>query len=183
VVTAAAVGLAACGGSSNKASSTATTSGTTATSAASGSNPGTSFSAANVAGLGMVVVDARGHTVYLLTSASQKNVPCDDPSGCTKVWPDLPLPDGVSSATAGSGLQQSLLGTMKLSDGQTYATYGGYLMYEFSGDAGPGEGKGQGIKSFGGTWYALTPAGTPVNGSATGATTATTAKSSGSGGY
>jgi hypothetical protein len=120
--------------------------------------------------------------VYLLTGA-QKNVPCDDASGCTKVWPDLALPDGVSGATAGSGLQQSLLGTMKLSDGETYATYGGYLMYEFAGDPGPGSGKGQGIKSFGGTWYALTPAGTPVSAAATGATTATTAASSGGGGY
>jgi hypothetical protein len=135
----------------------------------------------NVAGLGMVVVDGQGKTVYLLTG-SQKNVPCDDPSGCTKVWPDLPLPDGVSAAKAGAGLQQSLLGTMKLSDGETYPTYGGYLMYEFTGDSGPAQGHGQGIKSFGGTWYALSPAGTPVTTAMATPTSASTA-SSGGGGY
>ena len=127
----------------------------------------------------MVVVDGNGRTVYLLTSASQKNVPCDDASGCTKVWPDLALPDGTSAATAGPGLQQSLLGTMKLSSGETYPTYGGYLMYEFTGDSGPAQGNGQGISSFGGTWYALTPAGTPLKTATSGAGASPTTRSNG----
>jgi predicted lipoprotein with Yx(FWY)xxD motif len=120
------------------------------------------FGLANVPGVGMVVVDGRGRTVYLLTSGDHTNVPCDDASGCTKVWPDLPLPQGTSSATAGSGLQASLLSTMKLSDGQTYPTYNGWLMYEYVGDAGSGQAHGQGIQSFGGTWYAISPAGMAV---------------------
>jgi predicted lipoprotein with Yx(FWY)xxD motif len=120
------------------------------------------FSAMNVQGVGMVLVDGRGRTVYLLTSGGHTNVPCDDASGCTKVWPDLPLPQGTSSAMAGSGLQASLLSTTKLSDGETYPTYNGWLMYEYVGDSGPGQANGQGIQSFGGTWYAISPAGTPV---------------------
>jgi hypothetical protein len=51
---------------------------------------------------------------------------------------------------------------MKASDGQTYPTYNGWLMYEYVGDSGPGQGHGQGIQSFGGTWYALNPAGMPI---------------------
>jgi predicted lipoprotein with Yx(FWY)xxD motif len=180
----ASVGIAACGGgsSSTKAASPTTTAGSPATTGGASSSPGTMFSAANVPGLGSVVVDGKGRTVYLLTG-SQKNLPCDDASGCTKVWPDLALPDGTSAATAGPGLQQSLLGTMKLSSGETYPTYGGYLMYEFTGDSGPGQGAGQGIKSFGGTWYALTPAGTPVGAAAAGGSSNTTTKSSSGGGY
>jgi predicted lipoprotein with Yx(FWY)xxD motif len=180
----AAVGLAACGGSSSstKAASPTTTAGSPGTTGGASSAPGTMFSAANVPGIGTVVVDGQGRTVYLLTG-SQKNLPCDDASGCTKVWPDLALPDGTSAATAGPGLQQSLLGTMKLSSGETYPTYGGYLMYEFTGDSGPGQGAGQGIKSFGGTWYALTPAGTPVGTAAAGSSTNSTSKSSSGGGY
>lgn len=139
------------------------------------------FGTANVAGLGTVLVDGNGRTVYLLTSGGHTNVPCDDASGCTKAWPDLPLPDGVSGAKAGSGVQASLLGTKKLSDGETYPTYNGWLMYEFSGDSGPGQGKGQGIKSFGGTWYALTPAGDPVSAMSTAPTSAPAATSGGGG--
>ena len=51
-------------------------------------------------------------------------------------------------------------------------------------DKGPGTAKGEGIKSFGGTWTAMDPNGTPVAPGAagsTGATTATTQPASGSG--
>src|SRR4051794_24559542 len=74
----ASVGIAACGGgsSSTKAASPTTTAGSPGTTGAS-SSPGTMFSAANVPGLGTVVVDGQGRTVYLLTG-SQKNLPCDD---------------------------------------------------------------------------------------------------------
>jgi hypothetical protein len=60
---------------------------------------------------------------------------------------------------------------MKLGDGETYPTYNGYLVYEYVGDSGRGEANGQGIKSFGGTWYVLDASGNPVK------------KSGSSGGY
>jgi len=152
---AAAVLLAGCGGSSgNKPAAAPKPS-------ASSSNPATKFSIASVSGVGNVVVDGKGRTVYVLTSGSRKNVPCTDASGCTKLWPDLALPDGVSAATAGSGLKASLLGT-KMMNGETYATYNGWLLYEYSGDSSPGDANGQGIKSFGGTWYVLDHSGNPV---------------------
>jgi len=115
-----------------------------------------------VAGLGTVVVDAKGHTVYVLSADGKANLPCDDSTGCTKFWPDLPLPDGTTAATPGAGVQASLLGTMKLSDGETYPTYNKWLMYEFVGDTGPAQGHGEGVKSFGGTWYALDASGNLV---------------------
>jgi predicted lipoprotein with Yx(FWY)xxD motif len=138
------------------------------------------FSTANVSGLGMVVVDGRGRTVYILTADKQKNVACDDASGCTKVWPDLPLPEGTLAAKAGSGVEASRLSTMKASGGEAYPTYNGWLMYEYVGDSGPGQGHGQGIQSFGGTWYALSPAGAPIT---TTAAPAASSSTSGAGGY
>jgi predicted lipoprotein with Yx(FWY)xxD motif len=118
-----------------------------------------------VSSVGNVLVDAKGRTVYTLTSSAEKNVPCTDGNGCTAVWPDLPLPSGTSAATAGTGLNASLLGTMKLSDGETYPTYNGYLVYEYTGDTAPGDANGEGLKSFGGTWYALDASGKPVKSS------------------
>ncbi len=120
------------------------------------------FSTANVSGLGTVLVDGKGRTVYILTKNGRTNVPCSDASGCTAVWPDLPLKGGAMAAKAGTGLTSSLLSTKKLSDGETYPTYNGWLMYEYTGDSGPGQANGEGITSFGGTWYALSPAGKPV---------------------
>jgi len=170
--------------SSSSKSSTAVSSGAGSTAApasgSSSSSPGTMFSTANVSGLGTVVVDGRGRTVYVLTADGKANLPCEDSTGCTKVWPDLPFPDGVSSAKAGTGAQASLLGSMKLSDGETYPTYNKWLMYEFANDSGPGQGHGEGIKSFGGTWYALDASGNLVmpGGAGTSATS-----SGGGGGY
>jgi predicted lipoprotein with Yx(FWY)xxD motif len=182
----AAVGLAACGSSSSGGNAGVSSGGASspASSGSSGSSsPATSFSAANVAGLGKVVVDARGRTVYVLTAPGKKNVPCTDASGCTSVWPDLPLPSGTSAAKAGSGLKSSLLGAKKLSDGETYPTYNGYLMYEYASDSGPGQANGQGIKSFGGTWWALSPSGKPITSSAsTSSGASSSSSSSGSGG-
>ena len=153
VLTFLAVALAGCGGGA-KAPTTTTTGG-------AAKDPATSFSVANVSGVGNVVVDGKGRTVYVLTSAGKQNVPCTDASGCTDVWPDLALPDGTSAATVGGGLHASLLGT-ELADGETYPTYNGYLLYEYSGDSGPGKARGEGLMSYGGTWYVLSPAGMPV---------------------
>ena len=128
---------------------------------ATSSEPGSMFATTQIAGLGTVIVDGRGRTVYVLTSNGTTNAPCTDDTGCTKAWPDIPLPDGVSTSTAGQGVQASMLASVQ-ANGETYPTYNTWLMYEFAGDSAAGQANGEGIKSFGGTWYALSPAGTPV---------------------
>jgi predicted lipoprotein with Yx(FWY)xxD motif len=154
VAAASVLALSACG-------STASTK-TAATGPAGSDSPsaGVTISTADVSGIGTVLVNGEGRTLYLLSSEAGGKLTCTDDNGCTKVWPDTELPSGVTQATAGSGVQASLLGTVKSADGNLYVTYGGYPVYEFSGDKGPGTVNGQGITSFGGTWSAMTPAGT-----------------------
>jgi predicted lipoprotein with Yx(FWY)xxD motif len=160
--------LAACGSSSPKASSGTTSAPTTADAS------GVTIATADVAGFGTVLVNAKdGRTLYLLTSEQGGKLTCTDANGCTTVWPDTELPAGVTAATAGTGANAALLGTVTSADGKLYVTYGGYPLYEFSKDTGPRQAKGQGINSFGGTWYVISAAGTPVTASATAATTAT----------
>jgi predicted lipoprotein with Yx(FWY)xxD motif len=43
--------------------------------------------------------------------------------------------------------------------------FNGWRLYEYTGDTGSGQANGQGIKSFGGTWYVLSPSGQPVKSS------------------
>ena len=78
----------------------------------------------------------------------------------------------VTAATAGTGVTPSLLGTVKSAGGNLYVTYGGFPLYEFAHDSGPGQANGEGISSFGGTWYAVSKSGKPAMGG--GATTTTT---------
>lgn len=143
--------LAACGGSSD-----------TSSSGGGGAAAAYTFSTANVAGLGTVLVNGDNRTIYILSSEAGGKLTCTDDNGCTKVWPDTELPSGVSAGIAGNGAQSSQLGTVKSPDGKLYVTYGGYPLYTYSGDSGPKQNHGQNITSFGGTWYAIDASGKPV---------------------
>jgi len=124
-----------------------------------------------------VLVNASGKTLYILTSEQGGKITCTDDSGCTKVWPDNELPKGVTAATPGSGVDASKLGTAKNAAGDNYVTYGGYPLYTFSHDSGPGTANGEGVMSFGGTWYTMTASGAPVTTPTAGATTTTASAS------
>ena len=158
---AAALGLAACG-SSGSSGAAGTGSGSNSGSTASSQAAAPTISTAAVAGFGTVLVNGDGRTLYLLTSEKGGKITCTDDNGCTKIWPDTELPSGVTAAKAGSGLQMSLLGTVRDAKGSLYVTYGGWPLYTYSGDSGPGEANGEGITSFGGTWYLISAAGQAV---------------------
>jgi predicted lipoprotein with Yx(FWY)xxD motif len=166
VATIAALALAACGGAASPTT-------TTTTSMPPTSSPSTSFSTANVTGLGTVLVDGSGRTVYELSSPATKNLPCTAASGCTSAWIPLPLPAGSAGATATGGATSSLLSTISVGT-TTYPTYNGWVLYEFTGDTGPGQANGQGLSSFGGTWRAIDASGVPVTSSPSTGTTSTT---------
>ena len=119
-----------------------------------------------IPGAGTVLVNERGQTLYLLTSEKGgKQITCTQANGCTKVWPETLLTNGMTAAKAGSGVQSSLLGTLKDASGSLEVTYNGWPLYTFSGDSGPDMANGEGITSFGGTWYVLNVSGNPVTSS------------------
>ena len=151
--TAAALALSGC---SKKTTTTGSSSSPTSSDAA------ITVMTASVPGVGTVLVNGDNRTLYQLSSEQGGKLTCTDDNGCTKIWPDTELPAGKTAGIAGTGIQASLLSTVKSSDGKLYLTYNTYPLYTFSGDTGPGTAAGQGITSFGGTWTAITPAGTPA---------------------
>ncbi len=153
---------AACGSTSSGAAAGQGKSQPAGTSPPASSSSAVTVSAKSVAGGGTILVNGNGQTLYMLTSEKGGKITCTDDNGCTKVWPDTELPKGTTSATAGSGIQASLLGTVKNSAGELYATYHGWPLYTYAGDNGPGQANGEGITSFGGTWYVLSTSGNPV---------------------
>ncbi len=156
---------AASSGGSQSAGTSSPASSSSASSSSASSSPGITVSAKSVSGVGTVLVNGQGQTLYMLTSEKGGKITCTDDNGCTKIWPDNELPKGMTSATAGSGIQTSLLGTVKNSAGELYVTYNGWPLYTYSGDNAPGQANGQGITSFGGTWYVLSTSGNPVTSS------------------
>jgi predicted lipoprotein with Yx(FWY)xxD motif len=116
----------------------------------------------SVPGVGTVLVNGKGQTLYMLTSEKGAKITCTASNGCTKFWPEIDLPSGVTAAKAGAGVQASLLGTVKGAAGAMEVTYNGWPLYTFIGDSGAGVAKGQGQTSFGGTWFVLNSSGDPV---------------------
>jgi predicted lipoprotein with Yx(FWY)xxD motif len=174
LISAATVVVAACGSSgstasgsaSSGASSSAAGGASSASSPSAASNAGATssltISAKSVGGLGTVLVNQKGQTLYMLTSEKGSKITCTASSGCLHAWPETDLPSGATAAKAGSGVQSSLLGTVKGATGQMEVTYNGWPLYTFIGDSAAGQAKGQGLNNFGGTWYVLNTAGNPV---------------------
>lgn len=58
--------------------------------------------------------------------------------------------------SAGKGVDQSLLSTTEITNGSVQVTYAGMPLYQFAGDAEPGDTNGQGS---GDVWFVVSPKG------------------------
>jgi predicted lipoprotein with Yx(FWY)xxD motif len=126
-------------------------------------------------GLGQVLVDSQGRTLYLFQKDSGTTSSCT--GACATAWPPVMA---TGQPTAGSGANAALLGTSARSDGGTQVTYNGHPVYLFSGDQKAGNTNGQGVNAFGASWFALTSAGNQVTAPAS---SGSTSSSGGGGGY
>ena len=93
-----------------------------------------------------------GTTVYALHPSS---TPCT--AKCLKVWPPVLLPQGVTTATAGAGVDASKLGTVSAANGALQITYSGKALYWFAKDKTPAQVKGN-VTDEWGKWYSLVTA-------------------------
>ncbi len=115
----------------------------------------------NVTGLGTVLADGQGITLYMFATDKR-----DTPSRCYDIcavqWPPLVLTGGATRPIAGTGIRSSLLGTAPRTDGTTQVTYNGWPLYLWPPDRAPGTATGQALTNAGGRWYVLDPEGKPV---------------------
>jgi len=143
--------IAGCGGGGSSSSSSA---------ASGGSGTEGTIGSTEIEGLGSVLVDAEGMTVYDFTV--DKGVKSECYGGCEAAWPPVTT---TGKPTAGAGAMASALGTTKRKDGTLQVTYNGHPLYTFTGDEGPGEANGNEVE---GTWFVLDEAGAEVKGQAMG---------------
>jgi predicted lipoprotein with Yx(FWY)xxD motif len=115
---------------------------------------GTKVSVANNAKLGQILVDDKGMTLYLFVKDTGTSSTCY--GQCATFWPPL-LTTGTPQA--GTGANQSLLGTTPRTDGKVEVTYAGHPLYYFLKDKAPGDITGQGVNGFGDLWWVVTASG------------------------
>jgi predicted lipoprotein with Yx(FWY)xxD motif len=107
--------------------------------------------------LGRILVDSRGHTLYLFEKDKNGKSACA--GKCATFWPPL---IAVSKPRAVAGAKASLLGTTKRADGRLQVTYNHHPLYTFLKDTKKGQTTGENLDAFGAEWYAVSPAGAKV---------------------
>lgn len=86
--------------------------------------------------LGKIAVDRSGRTLYLFGADKNGKSTCS--GACAVTWPPYTV-------------------------GSKQVTYHGHPLYYYAGDGKtPGSTKGEGLKTFGSTWYAVDGSGKPV---------------------
>jgi predicted lipoprotein with Yx(FWY)xxD motif len=108
-------------------------------------------------GLGDVLVDRQGRTLYLFARDSGTTSACT--GACAVNWPPLRV---RGTPLVGSGAQPSDVGRTACPNGVSQLTYNGHPLYTFVNDKKPGDTNGEGINAFGGSWFAVSPAGAKV---------------------
>ena len=109
-------------------------------------------------GLGRILVDSRGISLYDFPPDKGTTSVCY--GACAALWPPV-LTHG--KPLAGPGVRASLLGTTKRKDGKLEVTYNGHPLYYWVGDHKPGQTTGQGLNQFGGPWWVLSPRGKEIH--------------------
>jgi predicted lipoprotein with Yx(FWY)xxD motif len=173
-----AIGLAACGGSSNSDSGSSNAASTVPAQTSASSD---TVSTKSVGSVGTVLVDSQGMVLYTNDQDSGSKIACT--GECLSFWTPLSAPSGGQPNSTDSAVQAKL----GVTDGQV--TFDGMPLYTFVQDK-PGQATGDGCQdSFGGTtftWTAAATGGAPAS-SSSGTTTSSGGGSmggySGGGGY
>jgi predicted lipoprotein with Yx(FWY)xxD motif len=167
-----AIGLAACGGSSNSDSGSSNAASTVPAQTSASSD---TVSTKSISGVGTVLVDSQGMALYTNDQDSSSKIACT--GQCQSFWIPLKAPSGGQPTSADSSVQG------KLGVEQGLVTFDGKPLYTFVQDS-PGKVTGNGFQdSFGGTtftWTAATASSAAPASSASGSSTST---GSGSTGY
>lgn len=146
--------LAACGGGSagggNAGYGANTSTNGPAASATAGGTA--SVETTEIDGIGAVLADSKGFTLYHLTTERGDAIRCL--RACARMWPPLLAPGGEVPASA-SDLPGELA-TVERPDGGAQVTYDGLPLYTYSGDTAPNQANGQGVQEV---WFAVGPGG------------------------
>jgi predicted lipoprotein with Yx(FWY)xxD motif len=101
------------------------------------------------AGLGTILTDNAGRTLYMFTKDAPGLSTCYDQ--CAVAWPPL---TSESEPVLPAGLP-GVLGSTGRTDGSTQLTYNGMPLYYWAKDQKPGDTTGQNV---GGVWFVINPA-------------------------
>lgn len=104
-----------------------------------------------------LLVNAKGLAVYELTGDSATHPKCKS-SSCLNFWPPVTTMSSKKPAL-GAGVKGKV--GVWHHNGKYQVTINGHPLYTYAQDS-KGSALGEGIKSFGGTWWVMNASGTPM---------------------
>ena len=91
-----------------------------------------------ITGLGVVLVNTKGRTLYVFMKDAHRHVTCTKANGCQSFWPPLKW-KSASKPTAGGAAKSKLVAWDKDPGGGKVVTYNHWPLYTFSGDSAAGQ--------------------------------------------
>jgi predicted lipoprotein with Yx(FWY)xxD motif len=110
-------------------------------------------------GLGKILVDGDGYTLYMFTYDRHNKDRCAQENGCLGIWPALTT---SGKPTGGPGVRTKLLSTIKVRGVGRQVTYAGHPLYTYLFDSGHHSTYYVGARQYNGWWYAVNAAGKAV---------------------
>src|SRR5262245_15504221 len=105
-----------------------------------------------IKGLGVVLVNPAGRTLYVFMKDAHRRVTCT--GQCAAFWPPLKW-KGSGKPKAGGAAKSALLGTDRNPTGGKVVTYNHWPLYTFIEDTAAGQAKGWNQNLNGGKWYVI----------------------------
>ncbi len=140
--------LSACGGYKSASPAAYTSASPSAPAPAPATGGASLVGTQSIPGIGAVLVDSKGLTLYHLTTDTSTKTTCT--GGCARIWPPLLATNGTPPSSPAS---TGTFGKIARPDGGAQVTFNGMPLYTYAGDSKPGQANGQGIA---GTWFAVT---------------------------
>lgn len=109
-----------------------------------------------ISGLGVVLVNARGRTLYVFMKDARRHVTCI--GRCATYWPPLKWKRS-GRPKAARPAKTTLLGLDRDPAGGKVVTYSRWPLYTYAGDSAAGQANGENLNQNGDKWYVISPKG------------------------
>jgi predicted lipoprotein with Yx(FWY)xxD motif len=112
-----------------------------------------------IKGLGVVLVNAKGRTLYVFMKDKHSRVTCT--GSCASFWPPLKW-KGSGKPAAGGAAKSAMVAWDKDPSGGKVVTYNHWPLYTYSGDSAAGQALGWNQNLNGGKWFVISAKGAVV---------------------
>jgi predicted lipoprotein with Yx(FWY)xxD motif len=112
-----------------------------------------------IKGLGVVLVNTKGRTLYVFMKDKHSRVTCT--GSCASFWPPLKW-KGSGKPAAGGAAKSAMVAWDKDPTGGKVVTYNHWPLYTYSGDSAAGQALGWNQNLNGGKWFVISAKGAVV---------------------